>query len=154
MHSSHLPVADFRARYAGCLRHPSARILSSLIFFWDLSASISFILRLWNTLKTGGLWTCLPRKRLVFLEYTGRVQMRVSEQLSQILMSRYKCNLWNWHAHLEEPWDCFVSQIMESQISYICFLSCSVPRKTKAVCGYGKYVLTLSMQCFEDLNAI
>ena len=32
MHSSHLPVAGLRARYAGCLRHPSARILSSMIF--------------------------------------------------------------------------------------------------------------------------
>ena len=39
-HSLHRAVAALRARYAGCLRHPSASTLSSLIFRWDLSLSI------------------------------------------------------------------------------------------------------------------
>ena len=60
------------------------------------------------------LWTVL--KRFILLKFIFWIEMCVSEQLPNILMSRYEGYFWNRHSHPKEPWDCFISQVLKSDV--------------------------------------
>ena len=64
------------------------------------------------------LWLCVwtVLKRFILLKYIFWIEMSVSEQLPDILMSRYEGYFWNRHSHLKEPWDRFMSQVMKSDV--------------------------------------